>query len=138
MNVKEYINKMLDLKEKLQFLEEQKEIIYAKMTISAYDTQKISPGTKQSDVQETYILRYNEICEEIEKLNQEIERRSPVLLSIFEKLNNINYEKILTYKYIYDLSINDIAEKLCYSERHAFRLHRQALNIIQTITVEDN
>ena len=81
-----------------------------------YDEEKVSQTNKISKKVEEEVIRT--LCK-IEELENEIEEESSLITKINRAINNLSpiHKEIIEYKYIEDLSWDEIIDKTCYSER---------------------
>jgi DNA-directed RNA polymerase specialized sigma24 family protein len=107
-----------ELKLHLDELKRLKEKIKCDYTSKAitYDTEKVSQTNKISKEVEEEVIRT--LCK-IEELENEIEEESNLITKIDRAINNLSpiHKEIIEYKYIEDLSWDEIIDKTCYSER---------------------
>ncbi len=81
-----------------------------------YGKEKVSPIKKISKEVEEEVIRT--LCK-IEELKNEIEEESSLITKIDGAINNLSpiHKEIIEYKYIEDLSWDEIIKKTCYSEK---------------------
>jgi predicted RNase H-like nuclease (RuvC/YqgF family) len=110
-----------ELKLHLEELKKLKETLKCDYTTQAitYDREKVSPTNKISKEVEEEVIR---TLSKIEELENEIEEESSLITKINRSINNLSpiHREIIEYKYIEDLSWDQIIDKTrntTYSER---------------------
>ncbi len=89
-----------------------------------------SGNNLQDRVQNTYD-RIEKLSEQLSStVNRMIELRETIVTCI-ERIEDRSLRALLKYHYINQMSLEEIADKICYCYRQVTRLHRKALQLLE-------
>jgi DNA-directed RNA polymerase specialized sigma subunit len=133
MNAREYLSRYHNMRlklEKLEYLHED----YIRMSHYIpgvqFDLIRVS-GTKSLKAPfEKWVHKAMEVHYEIEQIKEDLQNIKNEILSAICDLENIDYKRILIYRYIDWLSWREIADKMFYSSASIRRMHDKAIEEI--------
>lgn len=137
MTTRQYLNQIRLLDVQINHRIKQADDIRAKaFLLSAVDTTKDKIQTSpSSDAGLRYVDRYVDMEREIDALiDKYIDTKNRIIGEI-HALEDERFVRVLYYRYVEYLTYNDIAERMNYSKDYVFRLHREALQEFERITV---
>lgn len=136
MTKKEYLKQGIRLKKEIEHdkevLEELKTILYSLQGIG--ETERVQGGPLKDDG--CLVNKINKVAEIEEKIKNKIIKLNTFqekLLAELEKISNIDEKILLESRYILNLSWEEIADKICYSLSHTYRIHGNALKNFKMI-----
>ena len=134
MDLEQYFNGIWKLEREIEIMNQEKREymeLATKMTSSVGDerVQTSSGGDKTGTIAVKIADKSMEIVAAIHRLAQYKESVS----SYIKLLNNMEYRKILTMRYVRSMSVQDVADSLGYSRRTVYRKQKDALEEMQEI-----
>ena len=76
---------------------------------------------------EKWIYKKIEAEEKLKEMESALESKVNELASVIDLVEEVDYKKILTYRYVLDIDWYDMPSKLNYSASTIYRMHRLAL-----------
>lgn len=90
-------------------------------------------GSSKSDPSYRYVLKCSEVADKCNKLIDEAKIRKIQIKDAIDALEDTSHRLVLTYRYVEHLNFYQIAVKLNYTLEHVWRLHREAVDLIETV-----
>lgn len=130
MNKKQYLRQGLKLKKQLEHDKEILEELRANLDglKALQNSEKLQGGTFKDD--SSMVERLNKIMELEKKINNKICELTDFKSKLLEELESIEDEDekiLMESRYFLFMSWEQVANKLCYSLSHTFKLHGRAL-----------
>lgn len=139
MTISEYTQRIDHLK---WMIESKKEKILALEEIATSMTSVQTgmphdPSPVQSRMAEA-VLKKLDLENSIKEDEAEIQGLKEELSSAIEKVKSPKYQAILFKRYIRNMTVDEIAEDLSYSESTVFRIHREAAKALEEIFAKND
>lgn len=139
MNAKEELENILIWEAKIEGKAEQIKCleVLASRTTSTMSGEAVS-RTRDNDPHGRYIVKKEELVEEIAKLQDENERRKDRLSGIIDTLRNPQHIRVLYGLYFNKKTQAQLARELNYSDRHIGNLRYDGISEVQKIMDKRN
>lgn len=85
-----------------------------------------------------WIYKKIEAQEKLNTMESDLVSKLDKLSMVIERLESHEYQMVLNYRYVMDLSWDEIPTFLNYSKSSVFRLHREALQELEMLIVNDS
>lgn len=82
---------------------------------------------------EKWVIRSSDAQRELEDLEAQLPKVKADIESTISKLENVDFQMLLTYRYIDWMLWSEICAKLCCSLQTVYRWHREALEKVDTM-----
>lgn len=137
MNSKEYLGQAYRLNELIDSeIKELDELTSRRLSMESPKLDAIGKGSGVgAGAKYTYII--DKIIDLEEKINSEIDRYIDLkeeLRTAINQVEDAEMRVLLIDRYLNFMTWTEIAVKMNYSERHIYRIHKQALRLIKTKT----
>jgi len=140
MTAKEYLSQPLNIRRKIKYLkldlERYEKIIYS-CSSPNYENVRVDKSLIKETPNQIALEKCDEIKAKIKNLEKELERVIVDVNKVIEDLDNTEFKLLLKYRYLDEMSYDDIKEKLFVSYSSIKRWHNDALvQISQILKVE--
>ena len=127
MTPQEYLSQLIDIRKEIKCLDHGRRSLTNTILKSTQFQHDKSYSMEVSRPNENIVIKLEEYSEELEvKQNELIELLGTISKEI-EKIPIRNHRLVLTYRYIYDMSWDKVADGIAYSLGHTHDVHRNAL-----------
>lgn len=82
-----------------------------------------------------WIIKKLDAEDKLKEMNVMLEKKIDEMMSVVEKIENIDYRKIITYRYLLFKEWFQISKSLCLSLSSVYRFHRIALKELEKIDI---
>lgn len=132
MKAKEYLEEIRAIDFEILLLEEQLELIEARMTgLSGGSTGERSGAYKDKKGLDDVIVRFLSKKENTIRKIFECENQRSEIIDKIVSLSNFDFRSILYKKYVLHKSFKEIADEIGYSEEYLRKLHSKALQLFE-------
>ena len=133
MNAKEYLSRLIRLNDKIKKMEDLADYYRHKMcSVSGGSICVIgndpSPSYESNNIK--YLCYLDEQERKIKKVKEEYTKVEKEIMEVISHLDNVDQVKVLEKCYVELLNWEDIIEELYLSRTMVFKIHTQALKII--------
>ena len=127
MTPQEYLSQLLDIRKEIKCLDHgRRRILNTKIKATTYQHDKFY-SNETSRPSENMIVKLEEFSEELEAKQNELIELLGTISKEIEKIPIRNHRVVLTYRYIYNMSWDKVADEIPYSLGHTHDVHRNAL-----------
>lgn len=128
MTAREYLNRALYLRLQIQIQDERAEEIRHRMqSVGAIRYDKLNVQSSPTDPMLENIARLMEAEQEALRLSAQLADVYKEICNKLEQMDNELFRTILTYRYLHNMTLRKIAERVHYSEGYVRILHTAAL-----------
>ena len=128
MRAREYLSRALYLRLQIQIQDERAEEIRHRMqSVGAIRYDKLNVQSTPNDPMLDNIARLLEAEQEALRLSAQLANVYKEICDKLEQMDNELYRTILTYRYLHNMNLQAIADRVHYSEGYVWKLHRKAL-----------
>lgn len=127
MTPQEYLSQLIDIRKEIKCLDHGRRSLTSTILKGTQFQHDKSYSMEVSRPNENIVIKLEEFSEELEAKQKELIELLGTISKEIEKIPIRNHRLVLTYRYIYDMDFKDVSEKMNYSHRYTFDIHRNAL-----------
>ena len=127
MTPQEYLSQLIDIRKEIKCLDHGRRSLTSTILKSTQFQHDKSYSMEVSRPNENIVIKLEEYSEELEAKQKELIELLGTISKEIEKIPIRNHRLVLTYRYIYDMSWDKVADEIAYSLGHTHDVHRNAL-----------
>ena len=127
MTPQEYLSQLIDIRKEIKCLDHGRRSLTSTILKSTQFQHDKSYSMEVSRPNENIVIKLEEYSEELEAKQSELIELLGTISKEIEKIPIRNHRLVLTYRYIYDMSWDKVADEIAYSLGHTHDVHRNAL-----------
>lgn len=125
-----WLSRMWDVDNKIKSYQKRKEDIISSLSgIGKYDSEFIPAQTGENST-ETKNIEYSLLCQEIERLTDELSKENVRTMSAINQVKNVKLSGMLYDRYINRMTWGMVGSKYHYTDRHSYNYMHKCLDAV--------